>query len=152
MASVAALRQTEPAKLTKLVRGELDWIAMKALEKDRNRRYETASAFAMDVQRYLNDEPVQACPPSAGFDGYLVTIWSQSGVWSAGNLRYGAAPNDDVSHTFTVPSESTEARRCPSGLNARLYTATVWPRNVRTSRPVNVSQIITVKSSLAEAR
>jgi len=40
---------------------------MKALEKDRNRRYETASAFAADVQRYLNDEPVQACPPSAWY-------------------------------------------------------------------------------------
>jgi serine/threonine protein kinase/tetratricopeptide (TPR) repeat protein len=62
--SVAAQRHTEPAKLTKLVRGELDWIVMKALEKDRNRRYETANAFADDVQRYLKDEPVQACPPS----------------------------------------------------------------------------------------
>src|SRR5262249_51910178 len=63
--TVSAQRQTEAAKLTKLVRGELDWIVMKALEKDRNRRYETASAFATDVQRYLNDEPVLACPPSA---------------------------------------------------------------------------------------
>src|SRR5262249_25648260 len=56
-----------PAKLTKLVRGELDWIVLKALEKDRNRRYETANGFAMDVQRYLADEPVRACPPSAGY-------------------------------------------------------------------------------------
>jgi WD40 repeat protein/serine/threonine protein kinase len=63
--SISATRHTEPAKLTKLVCGELDWIVMKALEKDRNRRYETASAFAADVQRYLSDEPVQACPPSA---------------------------------------------------------------------------------------
>src|SRR5207245_8214898 len=46
---------------------ELDWIVMKALEKDRNRRYETASGFGADVQRYLNDEPVLACPPSAGY-------------------------------------------------------------------------------------
>ena len=46
------------------MRGELDWIVMKALEKDRSRRYETANGFAMDVQRYLADEPVQACPPS----------------------------------------------------------------------------------------
>jgi tetratricopeptide (TPR) repeat protein len=65
--SISAQRQTEPAKLTKLVRGELDWIVMKALEKDRNRRYETANSFAMDVQRYLADEPVLACPPSAGY-------------------------------------------------------------------------------------
>jgi serine/threonine protein kinase/tetratricopeptide (TPR) repeat protein len=65
--SISAQRQMEPAKLTKLVRGELDWIVMKALEKDRNRRYETANAFAMDVQRYLADEPVAAGPPSAGY-------------------------------------------------------------------------------------
>src|SRR5262245_12798697 len=65
--TLAANRGTEPAKLTRLVRGELDWIVMKALEKDRNRRYETASAFALDVQRYLNDEHVLACPPSLGY-------------------------------------------------------------------------------------
>src|SRR5205823_937955 len=64
LASISANRHTEPAKLTTLMRGELDWIVMKTLEKDRNRRYETASAFAGDVQRYLADEPVQACPPS----------------------------------------------------------------------------------------
>jgi serine/threonine protein kinase len=63
--SISALRQTEPAKLTKLVRGELDWIVMKALEKDRNRRYETPGALAQDIERYLHDEPVRACPPSA---------------------------------------------------------------------------------------
>src|SRR5205823_1735700 len=65
--TLAANRGTEPAKLTRLVRGELDWIVMKALEKDRNRRYETANGFAMDVQRYLADEPVLACPPSVGY-------------------------------------------------------------------------------------
>ncbi len=65
--SIAAQRHTEPAKLTRLVRGELDWIVMKALEKDRNRRYETSSSFAADVRRYLNDEPVRACPPSAAY-------------------------------------------------------------------------------------
>src|SRR6266550_1590191 len=57
----------EPVKLSKLMRGELDWILMKTLEKDRNHRYETASGFAADVQRYLNDEAVQACPPSAWY-------------------------------------------------------------------------------------
>jgi WD40 repeat protein/serine/threonine protein kinase len=65
--SISAQRHMEPAKLTTLVRGELDWIVMKALDKDRNRRYETASAFAADVQRYLNDEPVLACPPSGWY-------------------------------------------------------------------------------------
>jgi serine/threonine protein kinase len=64
LASVAAQRGTEPAKLTKLVRGELDWIVMKCLEKDRNRRYETANGLARDIERYLRDEAVEACPPS----------------------------------------------------------------------------------------
>ncbi len=62
--AVAMHRQTEPEKLTRLIRGDLDWIVMKALEKDRTRRYETANGLAMDVRRYLNDEPVTARPPS----------------------------------------------------------------------------------------
>jgi WD40 repeat protein/tetratricopeptide (TPR) repeat protein len=62
--STAAQRQMEPKKLMALVRGELDWIVMKALEKDRGRRYETANGFAMDVQRYLAGEPVLAAPAS----------------------------------------------------------------------------------------
>jgi serine/threonine protein kinase/Flp pilus assembly protein TadD len=65
--SISAQRKTEPAKLAKLVRGELDWIVMKALEKDRGRRYETANSLARDIERYLADEPVEACPPSAGY-------------------------------------------------------------------------------------
>ena len=65
--SIGERRRTEPAKLTKIVRGDLDWIVMKAMEKDRSRRYETASALATDVQRYLADEPVLACPPSFGY-------------------------------------------------------------------------------------
>src|SRR5262249_17827567 len=62
-----AQRQTDHKRLSHVVRGELDWIVMRAVEKDRNRGYETASAFAADVQRYLNDEPVVACPPSAWY-------------------------------------------------------------------------------------
>jgi serine/threonine protein kinase/tetratricopeptide (TPR) repeat protein len=67
LASLSAQRRTQPVRLMKEVRGELDWIVMRCLEKDRMRRYETASALANDVQRYLKDEPVEACPPSAGY-------------------------------------------------------------------------------------
>jgi serine/threonine protein kinase len=67
LAGISARRRTEPAKLGQVVRGELDWIVMKALEKDRSRRYETANGLARDIQRYLLDEPVEACPPSAGY-------------------------------------------------------------------------------------
>ncbi|MGI9515461.1 MAG: tetratricopeptide repeat protein [Pirellulaceae bacterium] len=65
--SVAANRRIEPKKLSVLLHGELDWIVMKALEKDRGRRYETANGFANDIQRYLEDETVEACPPSASY-------------------------------------------------------------------------------------
>ncbi len=64
IASIAAKRRTEPRKLGAIVRGELDWIVMKALEKDRQRRYETANSLAMDVRRYLAGEAVLAAPPS----------------------------------------------------------------------------------------
>jgi eukaryotic-like serine/threonine-protein kinase len=67
LASMAALRQIDPRKLMSLLRGELDWIVMKCLEKQRDRRYETAISLAKEIQRYLEDEPVEARPPSAGY-------------------------------------------------------------------------------------
>jgi WD40 repeat protein/serine/threonine protein kinase len=67
LASISAVRKMEPHKLTQLLRGDLDWIVMKALEKDRTRRYATAIGLAADVQKYLADEPVEACPPSAAY-------------------------------------------------------------------------------------
>ncbi|HEY1375640.1 MAG TPA: serine/threonine-protein kinase, partial [Gemmataceae bacterium] len=65
--AIAARRGVEPKKLGGLVRGDLDRIVMKALAKDRDRRYATANGLARDVERYLNDEPVEAAPPGAGY-------------------------------------------------------------------------------------
>ncbi len=65
--SLAKFRHTDPARLKKLMRGELDWIVMKAMEKDHTRRYETASGLARDIERYLDDEVVEAHPPSTGY-------------------------------------------------------------------------------------
>ena len=65
--TVARDRRTEPRKLIQLVHGDLDWIVMKAMEKDRSRRYESANALARDVERYLENEPVEARPPSATY-------------------------------------------------------------------------------------
>jgi WD40 repeat protein/serine/threonine protein kinase len=64
---IARNRQTNPESLRKQLRGDLDWIVMKALEKDRRRRYETASGLAIDIERYLSDEPVAARPPSTSY-------------------------------------------------------------------------------------
>jgi len=65
--SAAAARQIEPSRLTKVLRGDLDWLVMKCLEKQRDRRYDTANDLARDVQRFLADKPVEARPPSAGY-------------------------------------------------------------------------------------
>jgi serine/threonine protein kinase/tetratricopeptide (TPR) repeat protein len=65
--TVSVNRGSDPKRLSQLVRGELDWIVMKCLEKERGRRYETAAGLALDVQRYLADEPVQACPPRVSY-------------------------------------------------------------------------------------
>ena len=78
--SIAASRHTEPARLSRLVRGELDWIVMRCLEKDRTRRYETASGLARDLERYLHDEPVEAGPPSATYKLKKYALKHRSGL------------------------------------------------------------------------
>ena len=82
--SIAASRRTEPKKLSGLIRGELDWIVVKALEKDRNRRYVTANAFAADVLHYLHDESVQACPPSAIYRVRKFARRNRAAFWTTG--------------------------------------------------------------------
>ncbi len=65
--NIAANRSVEPAQLARALRGEIDWVVMKALEKDRDRRYDSANGLARDLQRYLADEVVEARPPSTGY-------------------------------------------------------------------------------------
>ncbi len=67
LAVISKNRRTEPGKLGTLLKGDLDWIVMKSLEKDRTRRYETAAGFADDLTRYLQDEPVLAGPPTTAY-------------------------------------------------------------------------------------
>jgi tetratricopeptide (TPR) repeat protein len=80
---VAKNRSVEVSALAKLFRGDLDWIAMKCLEKDRTRRYKTASGLAADIQRHLSNEPVVARPPSAAYK--LQKAWQRNKlVFTAG--------------------------------------------------------------------
>ena len=76
LATISQQRSTEPAQLARLLRGELDWIVMKSLEKNRTRRYETASSLARDLERYLLDEPVEACPPSVSYRA--IKLWRRN--------------------------------------------------------------------------
>jgi serine/threonine protein kinase/tetratricopeptide (TPR) repeat protein len=91
LSTVAEKRGLEPHRLRQHLRGELDWIVMKALEKDRDRRYESASAFAADVQRYLNDELVQACPPSTSYRLRKFVRRNRASVLVTVGVLFGAA-------------------------------------------------------------
>src|SRR5262249_38234921 len=84
LAKVAEARKTAPAKLSRLMRGELDWVVMKCLEKDRSRRYDTASNLVRDVERYLKDEPVEARPPSTWYRACKMVRRSQKALMVAG--------------------------------------------------------------------
>ena len=84
--SISAQRQTEPAKLTKLLKGDIDWIVMKALEKDRTRRYETANAFAEDMEHFPSGEPVKARPPSTSYRLRKFVHRNQGWLFAAGVL------------------------------------------------------------------
>jgi serine/threonine-protein kinase len=84
--TVSTQRKSDPKRLSQLFRGELDWIVMKCLEKDRNRRYETASGLAADVQHYLKDEPVLACPPSAWYRLRKFARRNRLGLATAGSM------------------------------------------------------------------
>jgi serine/threonine protein kinase/tetratricopeptide (TPR) repeat protein len=86
VASVAASRRTEPRKLGAIVRGELDWIVMKALDKDRTRRYETANSLAADVLRYLSGDAITAAPPSTTYRVRKFVSRHRAGVIAASVL------------------------------------------------------------------
>ena len=101
LSTVSERRHIEPRKLSQQLRGDLDWIVMKALDKDRDRRYASVSALATDVQRYLDDEPVQARPPSLAHYAakwvhrHRPLVWSSAAVLAvtvvAGGVLFGTS-------------------------------------------------------------
>jgi WD40 repeat protein/serine/threonine protein kinase len=115
--SIAANRSLEPLKLNRLVQGELDWIVMKALEKDRNRRYETTGGFAADIQCYLNDESVQACPPSAAYRLRKLLRRNKVAVMTAALVAATL-----VLGTFVSAWQATLARRAEALAEQRLVS------------------------------
>jgi serine/threonine protein kinase/WD40 repeat protein len=107
-AGIAATRQTEPARLSALMKGELDWIVMKALEKDRTRRYETANGFAADVLRYLSGEPVQAVPPSLRYRLAKAYRRNKAAVLTVGVVSLALLTATAVSFAFGVLAKQAE--------------------------------------------
>ena len=110
--SIAANRHVEPRKLSMLIRGELDWIVMKALEKERTRRYETANGFAADVDHYLSDEPVQACPPSAAYRFRKLARRNKGPLTAATVLLAGVGHRGGRSGDRGSPLSEAGQRKC----------------------------------------
>ena len=81
ISTVSEKRRSDPRRLCDVLRGELDWIVMKALEKDRTRRYDSANAFAEDIERFLNGDAVQACPPTVSYR--IAKLAKKHSVWLA---------------------------------------------------------------------
>jgi WD40 repeat protein/serine/threonine protein kinase len=134
LATISVRRGTEPAKMSQLLRGELDWIVMKALEKDRTRRYETANTLARDLQHYLSDEPVEACPPTVGYKlrkfarknkkllatatafAALLLLGIAASVWQA--VRATQAEKVAFAHEGQANQQRDEAQRQREGVRA----------------------------------
>ena len=105
----STVRQIDRAQLTKLVRGELDWIVMKALEKDRTRRYQTANDFAMDIQRYLTGEPVLAAPPSTLYQLSKFARKHKAWLTVAATIALGLVASVAISTWLAVRATNAEA-------------------------------------------
>jgi serine/threonine protein kinase len=134
--SVAARRDTEPARLSRLVRGDLDWVVMKALEKDRSRRYETASAFARDVQRHLDGDPVEAGPPSRVYRLRKFIRKHRAGLATAAAFALVLVTATVVSSWEAVRASRAERRARADALRATLAEAAARAEAAK-SRAVN---------------
>ena len=146
--SIAANRRIEPAKLGSMIRGELDWIVLKAMEKDRGRRYETASKFAEDVQHYLNDEAVVACPPSARYRFRKFARRNKTALTTAAMVAVSLLVGTGVATWQAIRAtgeagRANRAERWPkSGTfpKSRLDGKPKTPHNGRTTKPPSLSR------------
>jgi WD40 repeat protein/serine/threonine protein kinase len=118
--SIAACRHTEPERLGRLLRGDLDWIVLKSLEKDRNRRYETANSLAIDIQRHLANEPVSACPPSNLYRFRKMLLRNKLSFAAAGAVASALVIGTIVSGYFAIQANRQAKDASLSAEQARL--------------------------------
>jgi serine/threonine protein kinase/tetratricopeptide (TPR) repeat protein len=126
LATIAAQRQTEPTRLAKLVRGELDWIVMRAVEKDRTRRYETAGGLARDIERYLEGEVVEAGPPTARYKLSKFARRHRTALATAGlfaMLLFGGTAVSTYSAIRATQAETATKRALAAAEGARAKTS-----------------------------
>jgi serine/threonine protein kinase len=110
LSTVSKGRNTDPRRISIILRGELDWIVMKALEKDRSRRYESPSALAADIQRYLNGDFVQACPPSAAYRFRKLARRHKAAISTIGLVAVSLFIGIMVSSWHAIRASHAEAR------------------------------------------
>ena len=169
--NTAKRRGTEPLRLIHSVRGDLDWVVMKCLEKDRTRRYDTANGVAMDLKRHLNNEPVVACPPSAvyRFQKFVrrnkLAVTAMSGVALAlivglavaavGLMRERAA----LVHAVVLEHEQSrlreraeEAQKNEAALRRKAQEEELASRRVAYASDMNLAQQALTLNNLGKAR
>ena len=129
LTTTAQRRQTDPPKLVHLVQGDLDWIVMKCLEKDRSRRYETANGLAFDLRRHLNNEPVLARPPSGWYRFQKMARRNKLAFAAAGAVAAALILGIVVSSWQAV--RAARAEREQSNLRQEADAAGVHERNLR---------------------
>jgi eukaryotic-like serine/threonine-protein kinase len=155
--SIAAQRRTEPRKLGVIVRGELDWIVMKALEKDRARRYDSANALAADLRRYLSGEPVVAAPPGRLYRVRKFVHRHRSGVAAAAliSLALLLGMASTVAALFAFRSQRDAAVEARSKMSAALAdsdaVATFLTDTLAASQPAKLGREVQVRSVLDES-
>jgi serine/threonine protein kinase/tetratricopeptide (TPR) repeat protein len=164
--NVAANRGTEPAKLSRLMKGELDWVVLKALEKDRTRRYETANGLARDIQRFLADELVEARSPTAGYRlrkfvgkhkrlfavvasfSVLLVAGAAGGTWLAARaMRAEAAAREERDRTA---AEAAVTRAVNDFMNGLFASANPFRQDGRHGRPDPDIRVRTVLDQAAQ--
>jgi len=143
-------RQTSITALTKRVRGELDWITMRALEKDRSRRYQSASELALDIERYLCDEPVVAGPPSTTYRMSKLIKRHRRAVGTLAVIVMALAVGLGVSTTMFFRAESAREQAVNEARKAERIN-TFMQEMLGSVNPAEMGKDVTVRQALDEA-
>ncbi len=151
LASVAAHRSTEPARLGAAVRGDLDWIVMKCLDKDRARRYETAHGLAADLQRHLAGEPVVAAPPGVAYR-FRKFVRRNKGTVAAGGLVAAALLLGMVGTTWGMLRAQHQKNQALLARAAEEHERTLAQAAAHRTQVINDFVISTLQSSDPNAR
>ena len=151
VAAIAARRSMEPAKLARSVHGELDWIAMKSLEKDRSRRYASVNDLARDLQRYLADEPLEAGPPSAVYRLRKVAHKHRAALLMSGAFAAVLLAATTISIWLAVRATRGESRSRQSEAVAKAVQGFFQHKVLAAARPLGQEMGLGPKVTLREA-